>query len=185
MTSHFRNPLAPTARTIQLRVGLVACAAVVGLAVFSVSALAAEPPQGKDASGRYTMQPTDGGFLRLDTSTGILSFCRTKSGAWSCDAVADERLVLEDELKRLRTENDDLKSTVRKLEDIAGLPSDKELEKKGTGPNSGPSSGSGGFKLPSEEDVDKAMSYVERMLKKFKDKLKDLEAESGKKGTQL
>jgi hypothetical protein len=185
MTAHHSRVLAPASVRSALCIGVVASAAILGLTGLSTGAFSADPPLPKDSSGRYTMQPTDGGFLRLDTSTGILSFCRTKSGNWSCDAVADERLVLEDELKRLRAENDDLKSTVKKLEEIAGLPSDKDLEKRGNSPGSGPNSGSGGFKLPSEEEVDKAMSYVERMLKKFKDKLKDLEAESGKKSTPL
>ena len=29
--------------------------------------------------------------------------------------------------------------------------------------------------MPPEEDVDKAVSYVQRMLKKFKDEMKELE----------
>ena len=151
-----------------------------GLAAAAIPFAVAQSSRPDSAGGRYTMQPTDGGFLRLDTATGAITFCKTRSGTWSCEAVADERLALEDELTRLRKENDDLKSTVKKLEEIAGLPSDKELE-KGLPPKPGP-----GLKLPTEEEIDKAMSYVERMLKKFKDKLKEFEAQSGeKKSTPL
>ncbi len=165
-------------RRVALGVAGLGLVALLGAAL---PAVASGRPAAEAISGRYTMQPTDGGFLRLDTSSGAVSFCRTRSGSFVCEAVADDRLALEDELKRLRQENDELKSTVKKLEEIAGLPTDKDLEKRGTLPDTG----KGGFKLPTEEEVDKAMSYVERMLKKFKDKLKDLEAETGKKGTPL
>ena len=40
------------------------------------------------------------------------------------------------------------------------------------------------FELPTEEDLDKALSYAERMLKKFREKWKDIERGSGR-GTQL
>ena len=39
-------------------------------------------------------------------------------------------------------------------------------------------------RLPTEDDVDKAMSYVQRMLKKFREKVRELE-DHDKKGTNL
>ena len=41
------------------------------------------------------------------------------------------------------------------------------------------------LELPSEEDVDKALSYMERMFKKFRDKLKELDKDGSGKGTPL
>ena len=41
------------------------------------------------------------------------------------------------------------------------------------------------FKLPSEKEVDQALDYFERMLKKFQDRLKRLEGKTEKPERQL
>ena len=41
------------------------------------------------------------------------------------------------------------------------------------------------FQLPTEEEVDSALDYVERMFKKFRDRLRNLEQEEKKPGTPL
>ena len=48
------------------------------LAPVVLAVLAALPAsaQTRDAPGRFTMQPIEGGFLRLDTQTGAVSTCR-------------------------------------------------------------------------------------------------------------
>ena len=126
--------------------------------------------------GRFTMQPADGGILRLDTQTGALSMCHKASGGWSCEMLPDDRKASTDELARLKAENDELKSAVKRLEEMAGMP---DAQKPGAEKRQS------GIQLPTEEDVDKAMSYVQRMLKKFKDKLKELEDPEGRKGTVM
>jgi hypothetical protein len=127
--------------------------------------------------GRFTMHPADGGVLRLDTQTGVLSMCRQSGGqsggGWSCAMMPDDRAAVTDEIERLKAENSELKTAVKRLEEMAGVPAE---------PGSKPKSTAG---LPTEEELDKAMSYVQRMLKKFKDKIKELEGPDGKKGTQL
>jgi hypothetical protein len=123
--------------------------------------------------GRFTMHPADGGVLRLDTQTGVLSMCRQSGSSWSCAMMPDDRAAVTDELERLKAENTELKTAVKRLEEMAGVPSE---------PGTRPRSTAG---LPTEEELDKAMSYVQRMLKKFKDKIKELEGPDGKKGTQL
>ena len=127
--------------------------------------------------GRFTMQPADGGILRLDTQTGALSMCRRASGGWSCEMMPDDRKASADEMAGLKAENDALKSAVKRLEETAGVP---DAQKPG-----GAEKRQSGVQLPTEEDVDKAMSYVQRMMKKFKDKLKELEEPDGRKGTVL
>ncbi len=88
----------------------------------------------------------------------------------------DDRAAVTDEIERLKAENGELRGAVKRLEDMAGLP--------GT-PGDGAGKRQSGVQLPTEEEVDKAMSYVERMLKKFRDKIKELESPDGKKGTPL
>ncbi len=132
---------------------------------------AAAPPEPTDRPGRFTMQPADGGFLRLDTVTGDVSLCARAAGTFECRPVKDDR-DLQAEMARLSAENKELRAEVKRLEDL--LAADAKPAPK--------------FELPKEEDVDKALSYLERMVKKFRDKMKGLEQPSDPpkgKGTQL
>lgn len=54
-----------------------------------------------EATG-FTMQPVEGGLMRLDTRTGAMSFCAARAGGWSCEAVPDDRAALEAEIGRLQ-----------------------------------------------------------------------------------
>jgi hypothetical protein len=133
----------------------------------------AQTPMPAGSPGRFTMHPADGGVLRLDTQTGVISMCRQAGGSWSCTMMPDDRAAVTDEIERLKAENGELKTAVKRLEEMNGVPAE------GTGkPRVG-------MQLPSEEEVDKALDYVQRMIKKFKDKIKELEADAPKKGTQL
>ena len=155
------------------------CAALVlaALAVGSAGGWAQSPlPAG--SPGRFTMQPADGGILRMDTQTGALSMCRQASGSWSCTMLPDDRTAMNTEIERLKSENIELKSAVRRLEDLAGIPGNAP-------PDAGPGKRQSGVQLPTEEEVDKAMSYVQRMIKKFKEKIKELEDDEPRKGTNL
>lgn len=137
------------------------------------------PPQ---SSGRFTMHPADGGMLRLDTETGTMSVCKAQAGGqWSCQSLPDERAALDKEIGRLAQENKDLQGAVKRLEDLAGIPSEKpKSDRRAEGPKfPGPE------KLPTPDDVDKAMSYLQSMLKKFKEKLKDFENLEGKRTERL
>ncbi|HXY57804.1 MAG TPA: hypothetical protein VEH76_04405 [Methylocystis sp.] len=80
----------------------------------------------QDAPDRYSMTPTNGGFLRLDKQTGAVSFCTVESGASICRLAADERLALEDEIARLRRKNAELKAAQR---GVSALPKDEEIER--------------------------------------------------------
>jgi hypothetical protein len=147
------------------RTRIVAAALLTALATIPAAA------QMRDAPGRYTMQPVDGGFLRLDTQTGAVAMCRPGAGGAVACQPAESEQTLAGELSRLRAENIELKAEIKRLEKIAGVP-DR------TGP---PASE---LKLPSEQEVDQALDYVERMFKKFRDRLRNLDAPS-KPGTPL
>ena len=131
--------------------------------------------QGREAPGRYTMQPVDGGFLRLDTQTGAVSMCRPGTGgAVTCQPSQTDPGQPGD-VARLRAEISELKAEVKRLEAIAGLGG-----RGGPQLNTQPEK----LQLPTEQEVDQALDYVERMYKKFRDRLRNLDGGS-KPGTPL
>lgn len=127
------------------------------------------------------MSPVDGGFVRLDQDTGAMSLCAKKQGAeqadgWACTPMDDSQASLRDEVDKLKAENAELKEEIRRLEDtfIAG-------KRDGAGGRDGDQSLQGGppggmppgMKLPSEEDVDRAVDYLEGMIRKFRERFED------------
>jgi len=118
-------------------------------------------PDADQAGGRYRMTPAEGGaFLRLDTQTGAMSVCQRKDGRWACEAVPDERRALETEIDRLKSE-------VKRLEELLALPDPGTPDGK-RAQRSGPK-----LSLPSEEDIDRAMDYAQRMMRKFKERMRE------------
>src|SRR5947209_12885645 len=111
----------------------------------ATAALAQQPADPATAqNGRYSMTPVQDGFLRLDTRTGAVAMCRLVNGAPECRLAADERAALENEIGRLQAQNKDLR-----------------LKPPGPG-DAGPPSG-----LPSEQDMDKALSFAERFMRRM------------------
>lgn len=162
----------------------------IGAAVTAVGLLAPAATLAADEKpGRYTMSPTEGGFLKLDTETGAVSFCARKDGAFACEATPDGQAALKADNDKLRAENKILKDELRSMEETFGLSKPGE-GKPGEGPKVGEASpgerpgGNGSMKLPSEKDVDQAFDYVEKMMKKLRERLKRLE-ESEKPGQRL
>jgi hypothetical protein len=140
------------------------------------AALAQAPSPGEaERSGRFLMQPVDGGVLRMDMDTGAMALCTKRGEKFACEPV-QEFPVSRGDAGRLETENRELRAEIKRLEELLGL-GDKPATEK-------PARRSHKFELPTEEDLDKAMGYVERMIKKFREKMKDLESGSGR-GTPL
>jgi hypothetical protein len=148
----------------------LAGALIIGLAGVALAA----PPGGEEKPGRFTMQPADGGFLRLDTATGDVSLCARIASSFECKPVKDDR-DLQAEVGRLADENKQLKAEIKRLEETIALNGNLGRPKPK-------------LELPSEQDVDQALSYLERMFKKFRDKLKEFDSPdspSPGKGTPL
>ena len=162
--------------TSTMRAGLAAAMATacLGLLASTPSALAQDRP------GRYAMSPVEGGFARLDTETGQMSVCRSQKDAagvpsWSCQPMADSGAD-DARSRRLEAENKELRAEIRRMEDQLGLNGPKGDQKQAERPG-------GGLTLPSEAEVDKALSYMERMIKKFQETMKRLEKDhDGQKG---
>jgi hypothetical protein len=141
------------------------------LALFALTVLAGAAPDTEERGGRFVMTPVEGGFLRMDTLTGAVSMCQRTGGKWACEAVADDRRTLETEMERLGAENRQLNSTVKRLEEMLALPeADDRRADKGSK-----------FQLPSEEDVDRALGYMQRLMRKFKDKMRELDKDSDRR----
>lgn len=124
-----------------------------------------------EESGRYRMSPTEGGFVRLDTVTGAMALCAKRDQGWSCTAMADDQASQRQRIETLEAENKALREEIKRLEEVLGVGESKP----GSGAAPAPAPPSGAFKLPSEEDIDKGFDYLDRMLKKFRDRMKKLE----------
>jgi len=96
-----------------------------------------------NSDARYVLKNTSDGFLRMDTLTGKVSLCRPKANGFVCEAVADDREVLEKEIARLDDRIGVLKRYIKKTE-------------------------SSYFKLPSDKEVDQVLSYFEGLVKRFR-----------------
>jgi hypothetical protein len=140
----------------------------------------------EDTAGRYTMMPTDGGFVRLDTQTGVTSFCTRKEAAWACEAMPDAQQAMRDQMAKLEAENKDLKEENKKIEETFGLgdpkkPAPGDTEPPPMSPDAGPPAPKAG--VPTEKDVDRMFDYIEGMVKKFKDRLERMQKEEKDKQT--
>ena len=104
---------------------------------------------------RYRLEKTQDGYVRMDTQSGEMSICREQSAQLVCKLAADERTAFEDEIDRLGAAMNALDARVAALE---RAPSAK-LESA----------------LPTDEELEKTMGTVERLLRKFMGIVKDLE----------
>lgn len=105
----------------------------------------------EDGSGRYALKAIEGGFLRLDTKTGAVSTCRKEDSNIVCRAAADDRAVLQSEIDRLQTANDELRAKLAKLNKA-------DPAKKNAKPKS---------ELPDDEEIDRIMGFFEKLVKRF------------------
>lgn len=118
-------------------------------------------------NGRYALSPAGDGFLRLDTRTGAVSTCTNSSSGWACYLVPDERAALDAEIGRLQVDNDKLRGELAARAPSAktdeALPKSDQLKQ--------PKTAEGERKieipLPSDRDMDRMMSFVERAWRRL------------------
>ena len=86
------------------------------------------PVQSKDdgpavpaSGGRFTFNRIDNGFLRLDTQSGQVAYCRAQTAGWACQAVPENRSGLEADVARLQSDITVLKTL---QSDISALKTD-------------------------------------------------------------
>jgi hypothetical protein len=137
-------------------------------------ALAAETPDTEN--GRYALQPSGDGMVRLDTRTGTISNCSNSAAGWACYAVPDERAALDAEIGRLQAENEKLKAQLASANagksDEALPKSDKQdAPKAAQGQPQGDRQSERKIEipLPSDADMDRVMSFLERAWQRLVD----------------
>lgn len=117
-----------------------------------------------EPSNRYTMAPTENGFVRLDTVTGAMSLCSRGRHGWQCRVMgSNEDAQQHREIEALKSENAELRSELLRLERRLS-----ELARRDASPQNVPE-----FELPKEEDVDKAVDYLEGMIRKFRERFEN------------
>ncbi|NKN34949.1 hypothetical protein HFC70_01120 [Agrobacterium sp. a22-2] len=114
--------------------------AIVAASLLASAALAQEVSE----TGRFQMEKSEDGFVRLDTRTGAMTLCREKDGALVCLMAADERAAYEEDLALLE-------KRVQALE---------QLSQTGSG-LAAPSA------TPSDEEVERSIGIMERFMRSF------------------
>jgi hypothetical protein len=104
---------------------------------------------------RYVLEKSGDGFVRMDRQTGEMSNCTAEGETLVCKLAADERTAYQDEINRLQRSLDALDKRVVKLESSLT----NQLESS----------------LPTEEEFNKTLSYMERFMRSFMDLTKDLD----------
>jgi len=148
---------------------IVAAVAMVGLGTVSVAAESLPDTE----NGRYTLSPSADGMIRLDTRTGVVSNCVSSGAGWSCQSVPDERAALDAEIGRLQAENDRLKAQLAERDQAGAKKTEEALPKSDPLKKADPKVADGDRKieipLPSDQDMDRMMSFVERAWRRLID----------------
>lgn len=118
-------------------------------------------------NGRYALQPSGNGVIRLDTRTGALSTCTDSPSGWACYMAPDERKAMDQEIGRLQSENAKLKAQLAAVNagktDEALPKSDKDA------PRTAESERKIEIPLPSDQDVDRVISFLQHAWQRLVD----------------
>ena len=124
-------------------------------------------------NGRFTFNQVQNEFLRLDTRTGQVSICSKRDESWACRMVPDERAALESEIARLQSDNASLKKEM-----IArGLPLPGGMR-----PDSSASRPQIELKLPNDADLDRLMTFMEKIWRRLIDMVQGMQKDGDRKG---
>ena len=64
---------------------------------------------------RFAVQPSDDGFIRLDTRTGAVSHCGRRQGVWFCEKLVEDQTALEKRIDDLTARVDALSKEIDAL----------------------------------------------------------------------
>jgi hypothetical protein len=107
----------------------------------------------QEGDGRYRLSPTSEGFLKLDSRSGAVSECKRGPDGYQCRLVPDEQSALQAEIDRLAQEN----AALREQLATAG-PLLPERPDESTKPSP---------VLPRDDQIDRALRYMEKLLRRF------------------
>jgi hypothetical protein len=125
---------------------------VAALCMLPLAAVADEAPV-----GRYQISPALDGYVRLDTATGVMLYCRTFDPTLRCEEVG----VDTTEKTATEAEMDDLRNRLATMErKVAILERDQ-------------------IRLPDQKDLDRTLDTMEKWMRRL------LDDPPGKNGTAL
>jgi hypothetical protein len=144
---------------------------VAGCALTAIAARAQSlPPDNEDA--RFTFHRAEEGYLRLDGRSGQVSVCNRRPAGWLCQAVPDERMVLEGEIARLQADNAVLKKELvaRNLPlpgaikpDPAAKPDERRLQ------------------LPTDAEFNQVVGFIEKVWRRLAEMITNVQRDLMKK----
>ncbi len=125
--------------------------------MITLSALIASASSGlAEDLTRYALEKTADGYVRMDKSTGEMSICKEQGDQLVCRVAADDRLAIHDQMASLE-------QRLTTLETKLGT-----LEKSGL---------TGNQSLPTDEEFEKTMGYMEKFFRRFMGVVKELNDE--------
>ena len=106
-----------------------------------------------DQANRFELERTEHGVIRLDRRTGAMTLCRDENGTLACRMQPDERAAYDDELARLEKRVAALEERLGRAQPNAQI----------APPNAGAPSNA----LPSDAEIDRSLSIMERFMRMF------------------
>lgn len=128
------------------RLALPAIAAA-ALAMPVLAQTPAAPAQRDGEAGRFILRDSPEGLLRMDTRSGQMSICSRQGGNFACRLVPDDRTALNEEIERLKAENEALRQGGATA---LARPAPEQRQQ-----------------MPSDADVDRALSIAERVWRRL------------------
>ena len=126
------------------------------LACTALAATAVATPSFAQDAERYQIERTQNGYIRLDTQTGRTSLCEERGERLVCRMATEEREAHDRDLDALLDKIETLEARVAALEERQPAAS-----------------------LPSEEEFEQTLGYMERFLRRFMGIVTDMERRPG------
>lgn len=128
-------------------------------------ALTPVPALSQAAAAKYELKAVEGGFLRLDRDSGLTAFCRPAGEGYACRPTAEDgeagTALIADLEKRVA-------ALEKQVKELGGDPASARAAKRDPT-----------LDLPSDEQVDRVATFLERALKRFKQLATDMQKEGG------
>ena len=106
-------------------------------------------------AGRYQLQPVEGGVVRLDTATGEMTLCKADVGKLACSPSASATTTTSPAAADVAA----LKARIEALE--------RQLATTSKAPD-----------LPTDAEVDRSLSIMEKFMRRFMGIAKDLDQQN-------
>lgn len=135
---------------------------------------AAKAADDKETTPRYRFSASGEGFVRLDSQTGEVSYCAPRTAGWACQPAADERAALEAEIARLADANVALKRDLAAHQPPPVVTPDAAPPKGYRVPEVE-------LRLPTNEDIDRAVTFAGKVWKRLVDMLNDIQKDAREK----